>query len=348
MNTRPPGRGTPLNPENRFERLSYTREDDFPDEERPRTTQFFRDASRSVIARNDGPDIPFDASVNPYRGCEHGCVYCYARPFHEYLGFSAGLDFETRILVKEDAPELLRRELSSPRWSPRTLALSGVTDPYQPIERTLGITRRCLEVLTEFRNPVHILTKNDLVLRDMDLLAELASVRAVTVLMSIPTRDPELARRLEPRTSTPERRFRALERLNAAGIPAGIGLSPVIPALTDHEIPMLLEEAGRCGARFAACVPLRLPHAVATLFADWLERHFPDRREKVLGRIRQMRGGELNDTRFGSRMTGEGEYARQIMGMFRVACRKANIPEAGPELSSAAFRRIPPGQLTLF
>jgi len=345
---RAPSRGTQRNPENRFERLSYERDEEFGEDDRPVPTRFYRDATKTVIARNQSPDIPFDASINPYRGCEHGCVYCYARPFHEYLGFSAGLDFETRILVKEDAPELLRAELASPRWVPRTIALSGVTDPYQPAERRLRITRGCLEVLTAFRNPVHVITKNELVTRDLDLLGELAAVHAATVMISIPTMDADLARILEPRTSVPERRFRAMEKLAAAGIPVGISLSPVIPALTDHEMPGLMTEAAARGAEYATCTPLRLPRAVAGLFVDWLERHFPDRKEKILHRIRAMRGGELNDARYGGRMRGEGEYARQILTMYRVACAKTGLREEGPSLSASAFLKPGNDQLTLF
>ncbi|MCB2204056.1 PA0069 family radical SAM protein [bacterium] len=342
------GRGVTSNPANRFEQREYERLGDFPEEERAPRTQFLRDASKSIIARNDSPDINFEASINPYRGCEHGCAYCYARPFHEFLGFSAGLDFETRILVKENASTLLRKELSAPSWRPTALALSGVTDPWQPIERELEITRRCLEVLRDFRNPVQAVTKNALVTRDADLLAELAQYNAASVLISIPTADADLARELEPRTSTPERRFRAMRQLSDAGIPVGISLSPVIPALTDSEIPTLLEEAAANGASYAVFVPLRLPRTVAELFSGWLQRFYPDRKEKVLSRVRQMRSGALNDERYVSRMQGEGVYAEQLSALFRTASRKHGISTTGPALATSAFRRLHGDQLPLF
>jgi DNA repair photolyase len=273
---------------------------------------------------------------------------CYARPTHEYLGFSAGLDFETKILVKEDAPELLRRELSSPRWTPRLVALSGVTDPYQPVERRLGLTRRCLEVLAEFRNPVMIITKNYRVTRDLDLLAELARVEAAAVFLSITTLDPALVRVMEPRTSTPARRLAAIEAAVAAGVPAGVMVAPVIPGLTDHELPAIVEAAARAGARFAGFTMLRLPYGVGPLFEAWLGQHFPARKEKVLNRIRAIRGGKLNDPRFASRMRGEGIFAEQAAALFAAACRRAGIPGRGPELSTAAFRKPDGPQLALF
>jgi DNA repair photolyase len=343
------GRGASTNPPNRFERIHYV--DDLesaePDAPGP-ATKFFRDPSRTIIAYNDSPDVGFDASLNPYRGCEHGCIYCYARPTHEYLGFSAGLDFETKILVKEDAPDLLRRELASPRWTPQVLAISGVTDPYQPIERRLMLTRRCLEVLAQFRNPVVVVTKNDLVTRDIDLLAELAGHGASAVFLSITTLDERLARTMEPRTSRPERRLSAVEALTGAGVPAGVLAAPVIPALTDHELPSIIAAGARAGARFAGYVMLRLPHAVAPLFDQWLTQHLPARRKKVLNRIRAVRGGRLNDPRFGSRMAGDGIFARQIAAIFSVACRKAGIEGRGPGLSTAAFRRQSDPQFSLF
>lgn len=265
---------------------------------------------------------------------------CYARPTHEYLGFSAGLDFESRILVKEDAPELLRKELSSPRWKPLVLSMSGVTDPYQPVEKKLRLTRRCLEVLAEFRNPVVMVTKNHLVTRDIDLLSELARYDAAAVAVSLTTLDDDLRRVMEPRTSRPTRRLAAVEKLAASGIPVGVMTAPVIPGLNDHELPALLSAAAEAGATFAAYVPVRLPHAVRPLFADWLERHYPERKDKVLNRIRSMRGGELNDPRFGSRMKGEGLFAEHIAQLFSISCRRTGI-SAGrfPKLSTAAFRR---------
>jgi DNA repair photolyase len=332
------GRGAAGNPKNRFERIEVEPDETEGDEPRPETV-YLRDHSRSIIARNDSPDIGFDASINPYRGCSHGCVYCYARPTHEYLGLSAGLDFESRILVKQDAPELLRKELLSPRWNPQVLSMSGVTDPYQPVERRLRITRRCLGVLAEFRNPVVIVTKNYLVTRDMDLLSELASHDAAAVAFSLTTLDDDLRRIMEPRTSRPARRLAAVEKLAAGGIPVGVMTAPVIPGLNDHELPNLLSAAAEAGATFAAYVPVRLPYAVAPLFEDWLACHFPERKDKVLNRIRSMRGGELNDASFGSRMRGEGLFAKHIAQLFSISCRRAGMGEGSfPKLSTAAFR----------
>jgi DNA repair photolyase len=336
----PRGRGAAGNPPNRFERVSLERDADWDPEEDPAPrTQFLRDLSQSVISYNDSPDIPFDASLNAYRGCEHGCSYCYARNTHEYLGFSAGLDFETKIMVKENAPELLRRELSSRKWKPQTIAMSGVTDCYQPVERRLQLTRRCLAVLAEFRNPVSIITKNYLVTRDIDLLRELATHRAVMVHLSINSLDRELARKLEPRAASPSLRLKAVEELSKAGIPVGVLVAPVIPALNDHEIPSVLAAAKAAGAGWAGTEILRLPLTVAPVFEQWLEQNEPGKKEKVLGRIRSIRGGKLNDPRFGSRMRGEGIFADQISQMFRTARRKVGMSEHGPELSTASFRR---------
>jgi DNA repair photolyase len=347
-NPPPRGRGAAENPPNRFERIAYERDADWnePDDPSPKT-QFYRDNSESIIAYNDSPDIGFSASLNPYRGCEHGCIYCYARPFHEYLGFSAGLDFETKITVKENAPALLRRELSSPKWKPQTIAMSGVTDPYQPVERRLTLTRRCLEVLAEFRNPVGIVTKNYLVTRDVDLLAELARYQAAAVFVSVTTLDDELARVMEPRTAMPAARLRAIRELNAAGIPAGVFIAPVIPGLTDHELPGIVKAGKEAGAQFAGMVPVRLPLGVGELFTEWLERHFPERKAKVLAQIRAMRGGKLDESQFGKRMRGEGILARQTAKLFAVACRQVGLSMRGPELSTAAFRRPAGSQLEL-
>ncbi len=342
------GRGAEANPRNRFERLEIAPELADPDDERPPLrTQFFRDGTQSIIARNDSPDIGFDASINPYRGCEHGCAYCYARPTHEYLGWSAGLDFESRIMVKEAAPELLRRELSRRSWQPRTLAMSGVTDCYQPIERRLQLTRRCLEVLADFRNPVSVITKNHLVTRDIDVLRQLAEHGAVCVHLSITTLDAALAKKLEPRASPPARRLAAIAELRAAGIPAGVMMAPIIPGLTDHEIPALLAAAAEAGAVDAGMTMLRLPYGVGAIFEQWLETHLPGHKEKVLSRIRAMRGGKVNDPAFGSRMRGEGIFAEQTAALFKVAARKHGLDRPRPALSAAAFR-VPTDQMTLF
>jgi len=342
------GRGAADNPANRFEELAYEPDPEFaPERGRPKTI-FLRDDSRTIIARNDSPDLGFGASVNPYRGCEHGCVYCYARPTHEYLGFSAGLDFETRIVVKEDAPRLLRRELASPKWTPQVVAFSGNTDCYQPIERQLGLSRSCLEVFAEFRNPVSIITKNRLVTRDIDLLAELARWDACAVFISITTLRTDLWKRLEPRTSNPGKRLETIEMLAAAGIPVGVMVAPVIPALNDHEIPAIVDAAARAGARRAGRIVLRLPHGLTELFESWLEQHYPERKQKVLERIRAMRGGSLNDPRFGTRMRGEGIFAEQIEAMFRLAVAKAKIDGPFVELSTRHFRNPAGHQLEFF
>ena len=342
-------RGAAENPPNRFEKIFLEPDADWnPDDDVLPRTQFFKDHSQTVIARNDSPDVGFRTSLNPYRGCEHGCIYCYARPTHEFLGFSAGLDFESKIMVKENAPELLRKELSSQKWQPQVIFMSGVTDCYQPVERKLKLTRRCLEVLAEFRNPVFIVTKNQLVTRDIDLLSELAKHRAVAVWLSITTLDSELRKIMEPRTSPPSARLAALRELAAAGISVGVNVAPIIPGLTDHEIPAILKAAAAAGATSAGYTVVRLPHAVAPLFEKWLETHFPDRKEKVLNRLRAMHGGKLYDSQWGKRMGGEGIIAEQIAQMFDVARRKAGIPNDDIELSTASFRRADGAQLSLF
>lgn len=337
-------------PPNRFERVHVERDAwTDPDDPAP-CTQLLRDATRTIIAHNDSPDVGFDVSVNPYRGCEHGCVYCYARPNHEYLGFSAGLDFETRILVKEQAPQLLRKALTSPRWKPKPLGLSGVTDPYQPAEKRLEITRRCLEVLAEFRNPVTIVTKNHLVTRDTDLLAELASHDAALVTVSVTSLRNEIQRIMEPRTSVPKRRLRAIEALAKAGIPVAVNVAPVVPGLTDHEMPAILEAAAAAGATRAAYIMLKLPYAVKELFETWLEQHFPDRAGKILNRLYSLRNGKLYDGRFGFRQRGEGPFAEQVSALFDVTTRRLGLNGKNLRgLSTAAFRRpLAAGQGDLF
>ena len=348
------GRGASWSPANRFEKLHVDLGDvdlvqaDHDDEEQPRReTQFFRDGTKTIITRNNSPDVGFETSLNPYRGCEHGCIYCYARPTHEYLGFSAGLDFESKIMVKTNAADLLRAELESPGWEPQVLVMSGVTDPYQPIERKLRITRGCLDVLSKFRNPVAIITKNRLVTRDVDLLRSLTDYHAAAVNISVTSLDPKLQHVLEPRTSSPEARLDTIRQLRAAGVPTGVMVAPIIPGLNDHEVPKILEACAKAGAQFAGYTIVRLPWAVAPLFEHWLEEHFPDRKEKILGRIRHLRGnGRLNNSQWHTRMTGEGVFAEQIASLFEVSCRHARIGER-PKLSTAAFRRTRE-QLTLF
>lgn len=328
------GRGVSWNPPNRFERLHVELD---PEPEGHPETQVLRDRTRSILAFNDSPDVGFDVGVNPYRGCGHGCSYCYARPTHEYLGFSAGLDFETRILVKEEAPSLLRKALSSRSWEPQVIGLSGNTDAYQPVERRLGVTRGCLEVLAEFRNPVAIVTKSHLVTRDIDLLGELAAHEAAGVVLSITTLRPEVQRVMEPRASTPARRLEAIRLIADAGVPVGVNVAPVIPGLTDDELPAILEAAASAGATFASYILLRLPYGVKELFDAWLEQHVPARRNKILNRIREMRGGKLNDSRFSVRGRGEGPWADQLKGLFRVTSARLAL-DRPPSLSTDAFR----------
>lgn len=344
------GRGAAHNPANRFEEreLIPSAEWTDPDDPGPRT-RFYRDASRAILARNQSPDIGFDVSINPYRGCEHGCVYCYARPTHEYLGYSAGLDFESRIMVKEDAAALLRAELMSPRWEPQVIAISGVTDPYQPVEHRLEITRRCLQVLAEFRNPVAIITKNHLVTRDVDVLAALAEHGAAAVAVSVTSLRREIQKLMEPRTSTPVKRLDAIRTLSRAGIPVRVMVGPVVPGLTDHELPAIIEAAAEAGAVGAGYIMLRLPHGVKDLFEDWLTRHFPDRKDKVLNRMREMRQGKLYDAAWGTRMRGEGVFADQVRALYNAACRKFGFDRGRPSLRVDAFRRPDTtGQLGLF
>ncbi len=348
------GRGAASNPKNRFERLHV--EDDFEhldgDTEFAESlgkvaTEYLLDSSKSIITQNNSPDVGFTHSINPYRGCSHGCIYCFARITHEFLGFSSGLDFETKIMVKPAAPDLLRQELLSPRYQPVALSLSGVTDCYQPAEKKFRITRRCLEVLAEFANPVSVITKNHLVTRDIDVLQQLARQDATMVLVSVTTLETDLARRMEPRTSTPRRRLDAIRALSAAGIPVGVMVAPVIPGLTDHEVPSILKAAADAGARYAGYTPIRLALSIAGLFEQWLAEHFPDRKEKVLNRIRSLRGGKLNDPRFGNRMRGEGIWADQLRTMFEMGKKSAGITGSFPELSTAGFHR-PGGQLTFW
>jgi DNA repair photolyase len=345
------GRGAPANPAGRFERLALELEpEEWPDpDERDRAgrTECYRDTSKSILTRNDSPDVPMEVTVNPYRGCEHGCIYCYARPYHEYLGLSAGLDFEQKIFVKTDAATLLRAELASPKWVPTHIGLSGVTDPYQPVERSFRLSRACLEALAEFRNPVAVITKNHLVTRDIDVLRELAEVDAAQVFLSITTLDEGLANVMEPRASTPQRRLDAVRTLAQAGIPVGVMVAPIIPGLTDHEVPAILAAAAQAGAFTAGHNVVRLPHGVKDLFAEWLAVHAPDRRDKVLNRLRSMRDGALNDSAFGSRMVGSGPFADAIHHMFDLHRRKNGLT-AKRRLSTAAFRRPGGTQASLF
>jgi DNA repair photolyase len=351
------GRGSQLDPPNRFGGVHYEidfeqvePDEDFLDGLRNRPTEYLPDRARTIVTENDSPDVGFRYSINPYRGCSHGCSYCYARPTHEYLGLNAGLDFETKILVKEAAPELFREFLSRDRWQPEPIAFSGNTDCYQPAERKFRLTRHCLEVAAEFRQPVSLITKNALVLRDLDLLGRLAEDNLVHVNISITTLDPELCRSMEPRTSTPAARLRAVESLREAGVPVRVLVAPVIPGLNDDEIPAILAAAKEAGAQHAAFMMLRLPLTVAPVFLEWLERAQPGRAKKVESRVRGMRGGRLNSTEFGTRMRGSGEIARQIAALFRVFTRKHGLDGGLPPYDCTKFRRPGPRleQLWLF
>ena len=343
-----PGRGANINPPNRFEPLILEPDPDCPPDERPHPrTQFFFDASESLLTTNDSPDLPFTIGLNPYRGCEHGCAYCFARPYHEYLGWSSGLDFETKILVKLRAPALLRAELSKPRWQPQSIAMSGVTDCYQPCERQFRVTRGCLEVCAEFRQPISIVTKNALVTRDLDVLTELARHQAIAVYLSITTLDTDLAGQLEPRASRPAARLRAIRELSAAGIPVGVMVAPVIPGLTDHELPAILEAAAAAGARSAGYIVMRLPHSVKEVFLQWLDDHAPTKKARVLDRVREIRGGQLNVSEWGARLKGEGIFAEQLRDLFRVSTRRAGLSPDRFPLSAAHFLRPGGEQLEL-
>ena len=344
------GRGARLNPPNRFDRLHFEEDPAALDEDELRQveTEYLVDATKSVLARNDSPDTGFTFSINPYRGCEHGCIYCYARPSHEFLGFSAGLDFETRILVKQDAPELLSKAFQKASWEPQVVALSGNTDPYQPLERRLEITRNCLKTFLRHRNPVAIITKNYLVTRDADILEELARLNLVRVTLSITTLRPELVSIMEPRTSRPERRLKAVEELSKNGIPVSVNVAPIVPGLTDEEMPAILKAAADHGATNASYIIMRLPGPVKELFLDWLQSNFPDRAQRVINRLRDLRGDRLTDSRFGLRMRGEGEWADMISTLFKMSCRNSGLNSTYPTLSTEHFRRLQHGQADLF
>ncbi len=352
------GRGAASNPPNRFEKLRLEPleiERDPEDDPQPIRTVFYNDSSKSILAKNDSPDIGFTYSINPYRGCEHGCIYCYARPGHEYLGFSAGIDFETKIMVKSDAPKLLEGTFKTKTWQPQMICFSGDTDCYQPVERKLQLTRRCLEVFLNYRNPVGIITKNALVTRDLDILKQLHALNLVEVTISITTLDADLARKMEPRTSAPHNRFRTVETLASSGIPVRVNVAPIIPGLTDEEMPAILKEASARGAKFAGYTILRLPGAVRQLFLEWLQRELPGRATKIINRVRDIRGGQLNDPRWGVRMRGEGGIAKTISELFTLNCRKYGLNRENLQLSVEHFRRrlnspgrVPEKQLEMF
>ncbi len=343
------GRGVSRNLPNRFKPISKVIDDYCHESESSSPeTIFFKDVSQSILSKNDSPDIPFALSLNPYRGCEHGCVYCYARPMHEYLEWSAGLDFETKILVKENAPQLLEKTLSSKTWKPQTVALSGATDPYQPAERNFEISRKCLQVFLKFRNPVVAITKNYLATRDIDLYSELAQYNATAVYVSLNSLDVSLSRKMEPRASPPDRRLEVIRRFSQAKVPVGVLVAPIVPGLNDSEIPSVLNAAAEAGAKYAGYVVLRLPFAVEDLFTEWLEEAYPNKREKVLNRLRSLRGGDLYNSDYKTRMVGQGVFAKQIADLFKLAKKKAGIHNTGPRLDTNQF--IPPKgrQFSLF
>jgi DNA repair photolyase len=351
------GRGAAVQPANPYTRVSVEAdlEQVEADEEylsqlgRP-PTEYIPDQSQTIVTENDSPDVGFRYSVNPYRGCSHGCSYCYARPTHEYFGLSAGLDFETKVFVKHHAAELLRDFLARPAWRPETIAFSGVTDCYQPAERKFRITRACLAVAAECRQPVGIITKNSMVVRDLDLLTELAAHNAVHVSLSITSLDPELARLMEPRTSAPEARLRAIHDLSAAGIPTSVMVAPIIPGLNDSEMPAILTAAREAGAEGAGYVMLKLATTVREVFLDWLNRTYPDRLPRIETLIRSTRGGRMNDSQFGRRQRGTGPVANLIADSFDLWTTKLGFPEDDTPLNREAFRPPRPtaGQLQLF
>ena len=341
------GRGAADNPGGRFDKLDRSRDDGDGIDPHPRTVITLQQA-RSIISRNDSPDLPFSQSINPYQGCEHGCIYCYARPTHSYLGLSPGLDFETKLFAKENAAERLRAELSRPRYRPELISLGANTDPYQPAERRLRITRGILEVLWEFRHPVGIVTKGSLIERDLDLLAPMAAEGLVQVFISIGTLDGEIARTLEPRAAAPYRRVETVRRLSAQGVPCGVFVAPIVPFLNDKDLEAVLEAVAGAGACTASFTLLRLPWEVKDLFKGWLERHYPLKAAHIMARIRDMRGGRENDPEFGSRMKGEGQYAELLRRRFDVACRRLGLNTERPRTVETGKFRRPDAQGSLF
>jgi DNA repair photolyase len=349
------GRGAQSNPKNRFDKLhieELVKDKEFIDDSvnnlRKVNTVFYRDYSKSVISKNDSYDLDFNYSFNPYRGCEHGCVYCYARPTHEYLGFSSGIDFETKIIVKEDAANLLEHEFKKKSYKPETIMFSGNTDCYQPIEKKLRLTRRALQICLDYRNPVSIVTKNSLIERDIDILKELASMNLVSVLMSITTLDKKVTASMEPRTSTPEKRLKTIEILSNNNIPSGVNLAPIIPGLNDEEIPIILKEVSKHGGILARHSMIRLPYSVKEIFIEWIKDEFPDRSSKILNKIREIHGGKLNENEFGKRFRGEGKLADTINDLFELSCKKLHLNEKRAGLNVKLFRKVHNKQLEIF
>jgi DNA repair photolyase len=344
-------RGAGFNPQNRFEEiyidyLAENHDEEYNEEKRSVPTTFYIDATKSILAKNDSPDIGFTYSINPYRGCEHGCIYCYARPSHEYLGFSSGIDFETKIMIKPNAPALLEEALRKKSWVPQTVMFSGNTDCYQPVERKLMLTRKCLEVFLKYRNPVGIVTKNALVTRDLDILREMAKLDLVTVTISITTLHRSLSRKLEPRTSVPSQRLQTVETLAKENIQVGILVAPIIPGLNDEEIPSILKAAADHGALHAGRVMLRLPYSIKDLFIEWIERNYPDKKSRIINRIKDTRSGKLNSYEFKKRMSGEGEIANSIHRLFKASCKKYGLNKTKIHLTTEHFLREPDSHQT--
>ncbi len=344
------GRGAQINPNNRFSRIQiqedleqFEHDDEFLDQRFVSKTEYFQDDSKSIISENDSPDIPFRYSLNAYRGCAHGCAYCYARPTHEYLGFSAGVDFESQILVKERAAELLREHLMKRSWQPEPIMMSGVTDCYQPAERHFRLTRQCIEVVNEFHQPLNIITKNALVTRDIDLLGPMAKDNLARVAVSLTSLDQSLTRVLEPRTSSPAARLRAIRELSESGIPVTVMVAPVIPGLNDSEIPAILAAAKEHGANFAGYILLRLPLTVRPIFLDWLSRHVPTKRERIESLIRSTRDGDYSQSQFGQRLRGSGEYADHLRSTFKLFAQRHGLDGRPTSLDTSKFTR--PGSL---
>lgn len=356
------GRGATNDPGNRFEpvrlyvlgehldtQMAEAEHGEGAPAPRQTPTTVLPDRTTSLINRVDSPDLPFTWTINPYRGCEHGCIYCYARPTHEYLGMTSGVDFETKVMAKHDAPDLLRRELGAKKWRGDTLAMSGVTDCYQPIERELNITRGCMEVMAECRQPVGIVTKNRLVLRDLDLIQQLGRFNACAVAISVTTLDPKLAQKMEPRASSPKDRLQTIAALKQAGVPVAAMVAPIIPGLNDRETPSILEAVADAGATWAGYVLLRLPWQIKDLFTNWLDTHFPDRAGKVRSLIEQTHAGKLYDARYGVRQRGEGPIADQIATMFKVYAKRYRLDRHDWKLTGEHFRRPgAKGQMSLF
>ena len=343
------GRGASTNPSHRFtdEEIDYDIDEETGQLRKP-DRKILTDHTKGIISTKRSPDIPFDVSVNPYRGCEHGCAYCYARPTHEFLNMSPGLDFETKIVAKYDAPTLLREKLASTSWTPQTLVMSGVTDPYQPVEKELQITRKCIEVLSESRHPLVIITKNYGVTRDIDLLKSLADIRAVRVVLSITSLQKELIGNLEPRTSRPNKRLQAVKELTEAGIPVHVNIAPIIPGLTDDEIVPIMEASKEAGAQSVSYTILRLPYSVKEIFLKWLDDHEPNRKQKVINKMKSLKDGKLNRSGFGERFHGDGAYGEQIRQLTEIHKKRLNLNKNREPLNCSEFRRPATDQLCLF